>query len=56
MKDEQAVISVEKLTLCRDCKNGEKDEFFPQMVFCRLTRRWMNGTGFCSDGEERRNV
>ena len=56
MKDEQAVISAEKLPLCRDCKNGVKDEFFQQMVFCQLARRWMNGTGFCSDGEERRNV
>lgn len=43
MKDEQAVISAEKLTLCRDCKNGEKGEFFPQMVFCRIENNKQGG-------------
>lgn len=56
MKDEQAVVSVEKLTLCRDCQHGEKDRYILQMVFCRLTRRWIKGDGYCSDGEARQNV
>ena len=54
--NEKLISGAKELTMCRDCQHGEKDRYIPQMVFCRLTRRWMNESGFCSDGEARQNV
>ena len=48
--NEKLITGPKELTMCRDCQHGEKDRYIPQMVFCRLMRRWMNESGFCSDG------
>lgn len=52
----KAISDVKELTLCRDCVHGERDPYMPQMVLCKINRRWLKGDGYCSDGEKKQGA